>query len=188
MLSALGLVVSERRRDLVESVLLSGDELTAERGASRRAARARAAARSSGGAGTQELRASYDLRYAGQAFELTVPGDAAPDPEELRAAFDRAHEERYGYADPTRGLELVTVRVAVARRAPSRARLRGRPRRRRGDGARWFAGEARRSGARAGPGRSTARPSASWPSATLVVPPGWRGRSRTTTQSCWSAA
>ena len=37
-----------------------------------------------------------------------------PDPRELRRAFDRAHEERYGYADPDAGLELVSVRVAVA--------------------------------------------------------------------------
>ena len=35
-----------------------------------------------------------DLRYAGQSFELTIP--LQPD---LAAAFHRAHEERYGYAD-----------------------------------------------------------------------------------------
>src|SRR5215210_554243 len=58
------------------------------------------AERREAGADTEaELRASYDLRYAGQAFELQIPGDPAPDPDELRRAFDRAHEERYGYAD-----------------------------------------------------------------------------------------
>ena len=49
-----------------------------------------------------ELRATYDLRYAGQAFELPVEGSPEPDPADLRAAFDRAHDERYGYSDPTR--------------------------------------------------------------------------------------
>ena len=47
VLSALGLVVSERRRDLVESVLLAGDELTRdERGRGRSSGWPSAAARS----------------------------------------------------------------------------------------------------------------------------------------------
>jgi N-methylhydantoinase A len=113
VLSALGLVVSERRRDLVESVLLTGDELTREN--------VTEVVRRLGERGREELdepdaelRAGYDLRYAGQAFELTVPGDPEPDPGELRRAFDRAHDDRYGYADTDAELELVTVRVAVA--------------------------------------------------------------------------
>lgn len=113
VLSAFGLVVAERRRDLVESVLLTGDDLTAERIAEvveRLAGRGREEL----AADEPEVRATYDLRYEGQAFELAVGGDPAPDPAELRRAFDRAHEERYGYADDEAGLELVTVRVAVA--------------------------------------------------------------------------
>src|SRR4051795_156781 len=48
-----------------------------------------------------------DLRYRGQSFELTVPlGD------ELADRFHRAHEERYGYADRGREVELVAVRTA----------------------------------------------------------------------------
>jgi N-methylhydantoinase A len=48
-----------------------------------------------------------DVRYRGQSFELTVPlgGD-------LGEAFHRAHEERYGFAERDRGLELVAVRTA----------------------------------------------------------------------------
>ena len=61
-----------------------------------------------------EVRATYELRYEGQAFELPVDGDPRPDPAELRRAFDRAHEDRYGYSDPDANLELVTIRVAVA--------------------------------------------------------------------------
>jgi N-methylhydantoinase A len=120
VLSAFGLVVAERRRDLVESVLLAGDALTAEliaEAVERLAERGREELRGSEpelrGSGP-ELRANYDLRYEGQAFELPVEGDPAPDPAELRRAFDRAHEDRYGYSDPDAGLELVTVRVAVA--------------------------------------------------------------------------
>ena len=111
VLSAFGLVVAERRRDLVESVLLTGDDLTADAIAE---AVDRLAARGREELGDGEVRATYDLRYEGQAFELSIDGDPAPDPEELRRAFDRAHDERYGYSDPDAALELVTVRVAVA--------------------------------------------------------------------------
>jgi N-methylhydantoinase A len=119
VLSAFGLVVAERRRDLVESVLLAGDELTGEAiraVVERLADRGREELREAGAdqQAEPELRAGYDLRYEGQAFELQIPADPAPDPEQLRHAFDRAHEERYGYADTGAGLELVTVRVAVA--------------------------------------------------------------------------
>src|SRR5439155_18289139 len=110
VLSALGLVVSERRRDLVESVLLSGEELKTEAVAE---VVHRLAERADLG-DAAEVRARYDLRYAGQAFELTVEGELAPDPEDLRRDFAAAHERRYGYADEQAELELVTVRVAVA--------------------------------------------------------------------------
>jgi N-methylhydantoinase A len=124
VLSALGLVVSERRRDVVESVLLAGDGLTREaigEAVRRLGEQARSeladvstAEDGSGGAGGPELRATYDLRYSGQAFELSVDGSLEPEPDELRGAFDRAHEERYGYSEPDAELELVTVRVAAA--------------------------------------------------------------------------
>jgi N-methylhydantoinase A/oxoprolinase/acetone carboxylase beta subunit len=52
------------------------------------------------------------VRYAGQAFELPVATGTSPD--DLRRAFDQAHEERYGYDDPEAEIELVTVRVSVA--------------------------------------------------------------------------
>src|SRR5262249_54459107 len=48
-----------------------------------------------------------DLRYRGQSFELTVPLGSA-----LAERFHRAHEERYGYADRGREVELVAVRTA----------------------------------------------------------------------------
>jgi hypothetical protein len=54
-----------------------------------------------------------DLRYEGQSFELSVPIE--PD---LAEAFHRAHEERYGYADRSRQLELVAVRTAETSPGP----------------------------------------------------------------------
>jgi N-methylhydantoinase A/oxoprolinase/acetone carboxylase beta subunit len=48
-----------------------------------------------------------DLRYRGQSFELTVPLGG-----NLAERFHRAHDERYGYADRGREVELVAVRTA----------------------------------------------------------------------------
>ena len=59
-----------------------------------------------------------DLRYAGQAYELTVtlPGDEyAADSDQFAAGlerFHRRHEQRYGYATREEPVELVTCRVA----------------------------------------------------------------------------
>jgi N-methylhydantoinase A len=67
-------------------------------------------------AGLLPASGEIDLRYKGQSFELTVPlGD---DPAE---AFHRAHEERYGYADRDRPLELVAVRTAEVTPGPALA-------------------------------------------------------------------
>jgi len=75
-----------------------------------------------------------DVRYVGQGFELAVPaesnsggtragaaavaddtgGSGAAGPragDALAAAFHRHHERRFGYADPSRPTEIVTIRV-----------------------------------------------------------------------------
>jgi len=91
MLSALGLAASEERRDHVRSYVVPLEE-----------------------AGELPTEGEADLRYVGQSFELTVPlGD------DLAAAFHRAHEERYGYADRERRIELVAVRTAEVRPGPT---------------------------------------------------------------------
>ena len=114
VLSAVGLIASELRRDLVRSVLLSGAKFTSGAVAEEVEDLVARGREELAGADDTEVRAAFDLRYAGQAFELTIGGDPRPDPAELRRAFDAVHEERYGYSDPDAELELVTVRVAVA--------------------------------------------------------------------------
>lgn len=103
VLAALGLVVSEQRRDVQRSVMtFEGLQATVEELTAR--------------AGEGEIRTAFDLRYRGQAFELTVSGD--PDPAALREAFEAAHEQAYGYRDPGGDVELVTVRVTATRPGP----------------------------------------------------------------------
>ncbi|MGI8585039.1 MAG: hydantoinase/oxoprolinase family protein [Thermoleophilaceae bacterium] len=178
VLSALGLVVSERRRDLAESVLLAGEAITTERVAEvaqRLAERGRSELNAPGA----KARVAYDLRYSGQAFELTIAGSPEPDPQELRRAFDAAHEERYGYADQTAEIELVTIRIAVAEPAPALLELAGRASaeitfdRRMAifDGERVDAAVLRGRGY----GRFEGPAIYELPESTLVVPPGWSG-------------
>jgi N-methylhydantoinase A len=112
VLAALGLVISPRRRDAQRSVFLSGEALTADALAETVQELGEQARRALGDAGA-DLRAIYELRYRGQAFELPILGGLGPDPEELREAFDAEHEDRYGYSDPDQVLELVTIRVTA---------------------------------------------------------------------------
>jgi N-methylhydantoinase A len=112
VLAALGLVVSPRRRDVQRSVFLTGDALTAQ-AVAEVVAELGTAAREQLHEPEAELRAVYELRYRGQAFELAVEGALEPDPAELREAFESLHEERYGYRDAEQALELVTLRVSA---------------------------------------------------------------------------
>jgi N-methylhydantoinase A len=112
VLAALGLVVSPRRRDVQRSVLLSGEALTAA-AVAEVAAELGQQARCALKDPNAELRAVYELRYQGQAFELPVSAPIAPDPAQLRSDFEALHEQRYGYSGPEQTLELVTIRVTA---------------------------------------------------------------------------
>jgi len=68
-----------------------------------------------------EIRRAADLRYAGQAYELTVtvPEGAAPDPAVLADRFGAEHERTYGHRAQDEPVDLVSLRVsAVERRDP----------------------------------------------------------------------
>src|ERR687888_1049180 len=90
VLSALGLVAADERRDAVRSYLVPLAH-----------------------AGELPRDGEADLRYAGQSFELTVPLQPR-----LAEAFHLAHEQQYGFAERDREVELVAVRTADIRRGP----------------------------------------------------------------------
>jgi N-methylhydantoinase A len=117
VLSALGLCASERRRDTARTVMLSGCDLTAERIAAE--VQAMVEETGAGMDADAEPRVVYQLRYAGQAFELPVPGPVDPDPAELVEGFERAHEERYGHRDPEGEVVLVDVDLALVVPGPA---------------------------------------------------------------------
>ncbi len=176
VLSALGLVASERRRDTARTVMLAREELTTER-----LAREVRDLRDSIGAGMEdaEAEAAFDLRYRGQAFELTIPGSEAPDPADLVEAFESEHERRYGHRGEPGDAELVNVRLAlrvpgpgVAPAAADGGDLR-KLRRRARFGREWHEAEVVRGEPPAG--LQAAGPCVfELPEATLVVPPGWQ--------------
>ena len=97
-LSALGMLLASQVRDYAAGVLTRSD---LEREFQRLE---RAAGKDVPGA---ELIRSADLRYAGQSYELTVPWHAS-DP---AAPFHQEHQRVYGYSNPERVVEIVTIRV-----------------------------------------------------------------------------
>jgi N-methylhydantoinase A len=122
-----------------------------------------------------------DIRYVGQAYELSVPESG-----DFLAAFHKAHERRYGYSDATRATEVVNVRARLVG-VTDQPRL-DRPRSSR-RGASPASVEMRRALFAGGvyqtrvydrtllaPGEKFVGPAiVSEYSATTVVPPGWRG-------------
>jgi len=132
--------------------------------------------------GTSDARAdvAYEVRYRGQAHELTVrdlPDDVGV--AEVRSAFEDLHE-RYGYRDTSADIEVVTVRATAIVDGPEldlAAGTRGgceRSRRRV-----IFGGESHDAEVLRGepaPEERFAGPAiCELPEATLAVPPGWEG-------------
>jgi len=125
VLCALGLAAAAPRRDLSRTVMLHGDafvedaiarvreELLAEVGETRKSVNHKAVNER----GNARNRMVYELRYRGQSYELPVESESA-DPDNLREAFARAHEQRYGYRDEDGEVELVTIRASVWGAAP----------------------------------------------------------------------
>ena len=175
VLSALGLLASDRRRDTARTVMLRGDQLTGDRVAAEVSTLRETI---SGGLEEARAEATYELRYRGQAFELAIDGCERPDPADLAERFAAEHERRYGYRDPEAEVELVTIRLALVVPGPSprpaaatggdlaegvrRARFEGE----------WHSSTVLRGEPEAG--RTASGPCVfELPEATLVLPPGW---------------
>ncbi len=123
-----------------------------------------------------------DMRYTGQAYELSVPAGG-----DFVSAFHRAHEQRYGYSSVQRAVEIVNLRVRASgitdkpRPEKMAKAAKGKKMRAVGlldcvlDGKRQIAALIDREQLRSGD--SFAGPAAiSEYSATTLVPAGWRAR------------
>ena len=195
VLSAFGLCASDRRRDTARTVMLSGADLTAARIAGAVTDLRDSVDgpktpdieefsahqhRGDGAGDLDEARAEvvYGMRYSGQAFELPVSGDPEPDPADLIARFEEAHEERYGHRDPDGEVVLVDIRLALILDGPEprpAAAVKGtleESSRQVRFGDEWIDTPVLRGDPEAG--RQASGPAIfELPEATLVLPPGW---------------
>jgi N-methylhydantoinase A len=118
-LSALGILradvvhdYSRTVRHIVDSVQSTRRVLASE--FARLEASGRSILRDEGFRGPQvRVERLLDMRYSGQAYELMVPESG-----DFLAAFHRAHEQRYGYSDAARKVEVVNVRTRLIGMTP----------------------------------------------------------------------
>lgn len=106
VLSALGLAISDVRRDYAAPLFGSVDALSPVR---LNEAWDGLAERARADLGRPHVERSADLRYRGQSYELTVSGST---PGALADAFHAAHERRYGHRDDEI-VEIVNVRLVA---------------------------------------------------------------------------
>ncbi len=116
ILSAVGMVTADVIRDASRTVMAKARDIGPEdmgtwfEELEKQAGTALAAEGFGADAVTHER--FLDMRYEGQSFEITVPLT-----DDFAAGFEDEHERRYGYRNPGKALEVVTVRL----------RSRGRP-------------------------------------------------------------
>ncbi len=115
VLSALGLAISDVRHDHVTAFLRTvAEHEPAGAGADLETTLAQAFAglelTARAALVDARLERFADLRYAGQSFELTVPGGRVA---ELVPAFHAAHERRYGHRIDDEPVEIVALRVVA---------------------------------------------------------------------------
>ena len=110
-LSALGILLADVVRDHARTVMLAGDaigELGGMFAEIEEAAQKEFAAEGLDG----NAECSLDLRYAGQGYELNVPWTSSAAGESI-AAFHRAHQQRYGFSNPEKPVQIVNLRLRM---------------------------------------------------------------------------
>ncbi len=117
VLSAVGLLVSDHAHELVKALpgllrAVPGERMAEVFGKLAREAVSTLAAEGFVSEGVVTTR-FVDVRYAGQAFELTVPvaSSGMPDPGQIEAAFHAEHFKTYGHMAEGEPVELVAIRV-----------------------------------------------------------------------------
>ncbi|UOQ57177.1 hydantoinase/oxoprolinase family protein [Leucobacter allii] len=123
--SAYGLLTAGFRREFGRTNLVAVDELDdAALGALTEDLRTESLARlAAEGVDLREERIQFsaDMRYQGQGFEVLVdfPSGADQSIAELREQFEAVHLRRYGYLDPGKGIQLVTLRMTLTMEPPA---------------------------------------------------------------------
>jgi N-methylhydantoinase A len=112
LLSALGVLLSDSVQDFSKTVMLAIQEVGATllENEFRRLEKNGLASMKAEGFAANRIRLErwIDMRYCGQSYELSFPFSRR-----FVRDFHRHHEQRYGYSDPSRASEIVTIRVRV---------------------------------------------------------------------------
>jgi N-methylhydantoinase A len=124
--SALGLLMSDVKHDLVRSRLTDVAELDVQDANALFEQMVAAAAKQLSQEGFEEDSTAYrhflDMRYSGQGYENPVPVHSLPlTPEDLaryRRDFDAIHEQCHGHAAPDQSVEVVNYRVQAVGLVP----------------------------------------------------------------------
>jgi N-methylhydantoinase A len=120
--SAFGMLLADFRKDLVRSqfVSLEGVAMTQLRDWFAELEQPGLQSAAASGLHFQRMvvQRYLDMRYVGQEHAVTVEISAAalksPNKALIKAAFDRAHEERYGRGSPNEAAEIVSIRSAIS--------------------------------------------------------------------------
>ena len=115
--SALGLLLSPQRQDVLRTVNLLPDLSDLDHKLAELEEQATREMEESLGALPSSLTSSVDARYRGQSHETNVSYQRGTGPERLRADFTASHRLRNGFALEGHEVEVVTIRVAAT--APS---------------------------------------------------------------------
>jgi N-methylhydantoinase A len=105
-LSALGIFMADVVREYSKTVMLPADHVDLE-GHFRQLEKRGITEMKMEGLKAVALR-SLDMRYVGQGYELNIEAVRNP-----ASRFQSTHQQRYGYADPQRPVEVVNVRVRM---------------------------------------------------------------------------
>lgn len=110
-LSAMGILLADTVRDYSQTVMLPGHEIS-NLYSIFTALEQRATADFADQGLQGSTQQSVDIRYRGQAYELNVPF-APGQPLDSVQIFHSLHQQRYGFADPGRPLQIVNVRLRM---------------------------------------------------------------------------
>jgi N-methylhydantoinase A len=123
ILSALGMLLSDTIKDYSRTVLLKPQEYSLDKIEKLMHPLIQRGSQEMKHEGFKEDELSFikflDLRYTGQSFELTIPFH-----KNFLATFHQMHQQRYGYCNEEKGVEIVNLRLKVVgqRRKPRLSR------------------------------------------------------------------
>jgi N-methylhydantoinase A len=110
-LSAIGILLADAVRDYSRTVMLPGDAV--ERLENSFAELEHRGVTEFAAEGLQGVaQRTVDVRYRRQGYELNVPYDSAS-PAQSLTAFHRLHQQRYGFCDPGKAVEIVNLRLRM---------------------------------------------------------------------------